>query len=119
LLEVAHEPAEPERPIFSEYHAAGSNTAAFMLRKGRWKYHYYVRYQPELFDLETDPEELHDLASDPRHALVLRAMQAELRGICDPEAIDTLAKSDQQAMIERHGGVEAASRMGATGATPV
>ncbi len=119
LLELAHAPAEPERLIFSEYHAAGSNTAGFMLRKGRWKYHYYVRYHPELFDLETDPEELHDLASDPRHAAVLRAMQAELRGICDPEAIDALAKSDQQAMIERYGGVEAASRMGATGATPV
>lgn len=119
LLDIAQEPAAPERPIFSEYHAAGSNTAGFMLRKGRWKYHYYVRYEPELFDLETDPEELHDLASDPRHAHVLRAMQVELRSICDPEAIDALAKSDQQAMIERYGGVEAASRMGATGATPV
>jgi choline-sulfatase len=39
LLELASAPAEPDRVIFSEYHAAGSNTAGFMLRKGRWKYH--------------------------------------------------------------------------------
>ena len=33
-----------------------------MLRKGKYKYHYYVGYRPELFDLKADPEELHDLA---------------------------------------------------------
>ena len=94
-------------------------TAGFMVRKGRWKFHYYVRFRPELFDLDTDPEELCDLASDPRHAAVLREMEAELRRICDPEAVDALAKSDQRAMIERLGGVQAAARMGAGGATPV
>jgi len=119
LFAVATEPADPERVVFSEYHAAGSNTAGFMVRKGRWKFHYYVRYRPELFDLETDPEELHDLAADPAHADVVRMMEAELRRICDPEAVDAQAKADQQAMIERLGGVEVASRMGAGGATPV
>jgi choline-sulfatase len=90
-----------------------------MLRRGRWKYHHYVRFRPELFDLETDPEELHDLALDPAHADVLRDMEASLRRICgDPQAIDELAKADQRAMIERYGGVEAASRMGFKGATP-
>lgn len=38
LLEVAAAPEDRERPIFSEHHAAGSNTAGFMLRKGRWNY---------------------------------------------------------------------------------
>ncbi len=46
-------------------------------------------------------------------------MQAELRRICDPQAIDALAKEDQRSMIERHDGVQVDSRMGATGATPV
>jgi choline-sulfatase len=90
-----------------------------MVRKGRWKYHYYVRYRPELFDLQEDPEELHDLSGDPAHAPVLREMEAELRRICDPEAVDAQAKGDQQAMIERLGGVQVAARMGAGGATPV
>jgi choline-sulfatase len=119
LLELAEAPAEPERVVFSEYHAAGSNTAGFMVRKGRYKFHYYVRYRPELFDLVTDPEELVDLASDPAYGEVLRAMEAELRAICDPEAVDALAKVDQLRMIERLGGVQVASHMGAGGATPV
>lgn len=118
LFELAAAPAEPERVVFSEYHAAGSNTAGFMLRKGRWKYHHYVRFRPELFDLQADPEELQDLAADPAHAAVLRDMEAELRRICDPEAVDAQAKHDQAAMIERLGGVAVASTMGAGGATP-
>jgi choline-sulfatase len=118
LFDIAVTSPDPERLIFSEYHAAGSNTAAFMLRKGRWKYHYYVRFRPELFDLETDPEEENDLAEAPRYADVVREMESALRSICDPEAIDALAKSDQQAMIERVGGPQVAATMGATGATP-
>jgi choline-sulfatase len=77
-----------------------------------------VRFRPELFDLHADPEELHDLAQDPTQAGVLREMEAELRRICDPEAVDALAKENQRAMIERYGGIEAASRMGSAGATP-
>jgi choline-sulfatase len=119
LFRLADAPVEPERIVFSEYHAAGSNTAAFMVRKGRWKFHYYVRFRPELFDLETDPEELVDLAQDPRCADIVREMEAELRRICDPEAVDAQAKRDQQAMIERLGGPEVAANMGSAGATPV
>ena len=66
LLEIAASPADPERPVFSEYHAVGSDTGAFMFRRGRWKYHHYVRFAPELFDLGSDPEELRNLAADPR-----------------------------------------------------
>ncbi|CAG9171184.1 Choline-sulfatase [Cupriavidus laharis] len=119
LFELAEAPADPERPILSEYHAAGSNTAGFMLRKGRWKYHHYVRFEPELFDLETDPEETRNLAADPVHAGALVRMRAALYQICDPEALDVRAKADQLALVERVGGTEVASGIGATGATPV
>jgi hypothetical protein len=50
--------------------------------------------------------------------IVLREMESALGGICDPEAIDALAKSDQRAMIERVGGPEIAATMGASGTTP-
>ena len=118
LFAVATSPADRERVILSEYHAAGSNTAGFMLRQGRWKYHYYVGFRPELFDLESDPEERHDLATDPAFAPVLQTLEGVLRGLCDPEALDALAKADQLAMIERLGGVSVAATMGAAGATP-
>jgi choline-sulfatase len=119
LLKVAAAPDELDREVFSEYHAAGSNTAGFMLRKGRWKYHHYVGMRPELFDLVTDPQELDDRAADPACADALRTMEAALRRICNPEAIDALAKADQQALIVRFGGREAASHIGAKGATPI
>lgn len=118
LFTVAASAPDPERVVFSEYHAAGSPTGGYMLRKGRWKFHYYVRYRPELFDLASDPEELNDLAGDPAHTSVVRDMEAELRRICDPEAVDALAKQDQLAMIERLGGLEVAAKMGSGGATP-
>ena len=89
-----------------------------MLRKGRWKLNYYVDFPPELFDLEKDPEELVDLASDPSSADVLKELEAALRDICDPEAMNALAFSDQAALIERYGGREAALKLGAPGATP-
>jgi hypothetical protein len=118
FFQVATSRVDPERVIFSKYHAAGSNTAAFMVRKGRWKFHYYVRFRPELFDLEADPEELNDLAPDPSYGEVLRDMEAELRRICDPEAGDERAKRDQMALIERVGGPDVAATMGSGGATP-
>lgn len=118
LHEIASEPYDAERVVFSEYHAAGSNSAAFMVRKGRWKLHDYVGHRPELFDLHSDPEEINDLAGLPEFANVLQTMEAELRRICDPEAVDALAKADQQALIDRLGGREVAARLGAAGATP-
>lgn len=108
----------PNRIQFSEYHAAGAVSGGFMLRKGRWKLNYYVGFSPELFDLQSDPEELTDLADDPEHAETLAKLEAELRAICDPEEVDARAFADQAALIERHGGREAALKLGAPGATP-
>jgi choline-sulfatase len=118
LSDIATEKDDPERVVLSEYHAVGAVSGAFMLRKGRWKLHYYVGFPPELFDLETDPEEMTDLAADPAYASTIAMMEAELRKICDPEAMDQLAFADQDAMIERYGGREAALKLGAPAATP-
>ena len=118
LFELADGPDEPERVVFSEYHAIGAPSGAFMLRKGRWKYHHYVGFPPELFDLETDPEETTDLASDPAHAGVVAEMDVLLHEICDPETVDAQAKRDQAALVARFGGREAAMTIGAPGATP-
>lgn len=118
LPEIASAPDDPEREVFSEYHAVGAVSGAYMIRHGRWKYHYYVGFPPELFDLETDPEETRDLAGDPAFAAVVARMERRLRQICDPEAVNDKAFADQDAMIEGYGGREAAISMGAKGATP-
>lgn len=119
LLASASAPDDPERLAFSEYHAVGSESAAYMLADERYKYHYYVGHAPELFDLREDPDEAHDLAGDPAHAGVLERFENRLRALLDPEAVDRMAKADQRALIDSFGGREAALSMGTPGATPV
>ena len=118
LKEIAAVPDDRDRPVFSEYHAAGAVSGGFMLRKGAWKLNYYVGFAPELFNLDDDPEEMVDLAADPSHADTLAEMEAALREICDPEATDAQAFADQAALIEHYGGRDAALKLGAPGATP-
>ncbi len=118
LPQIAAAPPDPERPILSQYHAVGAVSGAYMLRKGRYKLHYYVGFAPELFDLQEDPEELRDLAQDPEWAGVLAGMEAHLCAELDPEAVDAMAFADQDAMIAGYGGREAALKLGAPAATP-
>ena len=118
LPEIAGSETDPERPILSEYHAVGSVSGGYMLRKGRWKLNYYVGFEPELFDMESDPEELRDLGSDPEHSGTLAEMTAALRSILDPEAADAQAHADQATLVESVGGKEAALQIGPRSATP-
>ena len=118
LAQIAQVPTNKDRVIFSEYHAAGAVSGAFMLRKGCWKYNYYIGFDPELFDLEDDPEELKDLAPDPAFAEILTELEVRLRNICDPEVTDAQAFADQRALVDRLGGRDAALALGAPGATP-
>lgn len=111
--------ADIDRVAFSEYHAVGSPSGAFMLAQGRFKYHHYVGYEPELFDLHDDPEETTDLAARPSYRHIVAQFDRLLRGRIDPEAIDRLAKNDQNALVERFGGRDAALGIGKIGATPV
>ncbi len=118
LFDWINAPDDLERVVLSEYHAVGSVAGAYMLRKGRFKYHYYVGLRPELFDLENDPEETVDLANDTGYAPILKNLEKELRRHLDPEAADAQAKADQAELIRLVGGRNKALRMGAKGATP-
>jgi choline-sulfatase len=109
----------PTRTILSEYHAAGAATGAFMTRNGSFKHVHYVGMPPMLFDLRHDPQERHDLGTDPAYAGVLRDCEADLRRIVDPETADGLARADQEAKIELAGGREQILRLGSFGYSPV
>ena len=109
---------EPDRVVFSEYHAAGAATGAFMLREGRYKLVSFVGMAPQLFDLEADPEETRDLAADPDHGSARTRLEARLHTICDPTAVDARARADQRAMIEKHGGRDAVLNRGDFGYSP-
>jgi choline-sulfatase len=103
------------RHVFSEYHAGGSTTACFMLRMGRWKYHHYVAFAPELFDLQGDAAESNDLGTHPAYADVRAECAAALHEIVDPNAVNARAFADQAATIDRHGGAAAIRRRGHPG----
>ncbi len=119
LDEIARAPCDDERIVFSEYHAAGAASGVFMLRQGRYKYIHYLGFASELYDLQSDPDELVDLAPSPAYAGTLRRFESLLRSRCDPHAIDRAAKADQAALIQRHGGAQAILARGGGSYTPV
>jgi choline-sulfatase len=62
---------------------------------------------PQLFDMEADRYETHDLAGAANFAALLDECEARLREVCDPEATDARAKASQHARVMEHGGPEA------------
>lgn len=118
LRKICEEPENKDRVVFSEYHAVGAVSGGFMLRKGRFKLIHYVGFAPELFDLNTDPEEMTNLAEHQDFSSVRDELYAELKAICDPEAVDGRAHNDQQALVDGYGGFEIAKTLGARAATP-
>lgn len=109
---------KPARTVLSEYHGMGSSTAAYMIRVGKYKYVHYVKYAPQLFDLEKDPEEMNDLAADPSMAAVLEECRTRLHAMLDPVEVDRRARARQAELLEAAGGREAVIARGDIGFTP-
>jgi choline-sulfatase len=119
LFEVANEKDNEQRLILSEYHGAGSISGAFMIRDGKYKYIYYVDYEPELYNLVEDPDELTNLANKIKYKNILSYYQDQLNRILDPKAVNIEALGDQAEMIKRNGGVEVVLKRGGLNGTPV
>jgi arylsulfatase A-like enzyme len=51
---------------------------AFMVRTNRWKYVFFEKLPPQLFDLQSDPRELSDLGRMPEHRSVCSEMEQRL-----------------------------------------
>lgn len=117
-LQALAEGAQPDRNVLSEYHGMGSATGAFMIRHGQYKYIYYVDYPAQLFDLKADPEELHDLGSDPAHAATREICHARLMAMCDPVAVDKRVRKRQAELLEANGGRDYVVRRGDLGFSP-
>jgi len=120
LIGLAAAPDDPQRTAFSEYHDGGSSTGAFMVRWDRWKYVHYAGWPPQLFDLESDPQEIEELShsSAPCARAALAEGERRLRALCDPEAVNARAFADQKRRIDALGGPQAC-REAAFNFTPV
>ncbi len=120
LLGIASEPDNANRVVFGEYHGAGAISGVYMVRIGRYKYlHYAGGYDPELYDLVDDPDELRNLAPNPDFVRTLEKLKTILLHIVDPESVSETALADQARLIERHGGRDAVIGRGAANNTPV
>ncbi len=109
---------KPKRNVLVEYHGMGSTTGAFMIRERQYKYVFYVDYPPQLFDLAADPEELNDLAANPRYRDVLEECHQRLLAMCDPVAVDRCIKQRQAELLQAHGGREKVIERGDLGFSP-
>jgi arylsulfatase K len=97
--ELTGQPTEHPGWVLSEYHDSTMCTGTFMLREGPWKYIVYVGFRPQLFNIEDDPGELVDLAD--KHPDVIARMDALLRGVVDPEAVDAKVEAYDRACFTR------------------
>ena len=91
-----------DRTVFSEWHGVGFPGAWYMLVNKKYKYIYYERDRPSLFDMEADPKELNDLALNPSYSEIIKKFEAELNTILDPIKIAREARM-QQGMITPDG----------------
>ena len=110
---------DPERSVLSEYHALATKHGISMIRHQSYKYVHYEDASPQLFNLETDPQEIRSLADDPLYADLRTDMDHRLRRLVDPADADTRARADQERRVEELGGREALIRRGAFDNSPV
>lgn len=80
------DPAAWEDVAFSEF-CVEEGWYQRMIRSGHWKLCHYHGHRPQLFDLSRDPDELHDVAADPRCAPVREALSARVLDGWDAEGI--------------------------------
>lgn len=92
----AHVDGRPQPPIwediaFSEYctDRFGPPEGAFqrMIRREDWKYIYYHRQPPQLFNLKEDPDERVDRSDDPRCRSIMQDLHAETLRDWDPDCV--------------------------------
>lgn len=94
LLPLARGGEQVREFVFSEFHGNFFKDSWYMIRKGDYKYTHYCNERPSLYDLAADPQEMNDLAADPRYQEIVAELEALLRTQVDPEATALRAKRD-------------------------
>jgi choline-sulfatase len=89
--------SDPEVSVLGEYLAEGVLAPMVMIRRGRWKF-VHTRTDPDqLFDLESDPLELVNLAGRDSSAALMRGFRDELGERWDLAALEQDVLASQRA----------------------
>lgn len=87
---------DAERPIYAEYLAEATTAPIFMIRRGRYKYISSMADPPLLFDVQTDPNELQNLAAKSAHINLVAQFQAEADNKWDSDELTKLIMLSQR-----------------------
>ncbi len=103
------EPKSWKNETFSELcDSRGGHLASRMIRSGKWKLWKYADSEnlpPALFNLEDDPDELHDLGEDPNYAAIRDELLNKIHAAWDPETVrrETLQATTDFGTLSRWG----------------
>ena len=92
-------PEDPAATAWGEYLAEGALAPMYMLRRHRWNLIHTPCDPDQLFDLEEDPGELHNLATSPAHQSLAQSFRREVAAKFDIERINREVLQSQQARL--------------------
>lgn len=109
LLE--HADAPWAHPVISEFTGEGVRVPCRMIRSGRYKYIYTHGHPDQLYDLASDPKELSNLAARPECEGVVADLRAVALDGWDPDAIGERVLASQQRRLLVQSALHAAPGM--------
>lgn len=83
-------------PVLMEYAAEASYAPLVSIRQGKWKFTRCALDPDQLFDLEADPRELHNLAADAAHTETCREFSRLVEERWDLQQFDRDVRRNQQ-----------------------
>jgi len=87
------------RAVYAEYLAEATTAPIFMIRRGYLKY-VFSEHDPELlFDLEKDPDELNNVATDDRYHREIEQFRSEVQGKWDSAALSQKILESQKGRL--------------------
>jgi len=82
--------------VLCEYYGEGALRPMAFVRQGRYKYVHVQGHEPQLFDLEADPDERRNAAQDPKLQDVAARLRERLHGRIDFDRIEADVHRSQQ-----------------------
>ena len=95
LLPALNGGNRPETVVKVEYAAEGSIAPMVMVREGSFKLNLAGKDPLQLFNIDRDPDELNNLATDPAHASVLKSLMTRVAERWNIEAYDRDVRRSQ------------------------